>query len=424
MNRLLFTIFLFTLTFLTFVSSTRASIYINEIYPAPVSPNSEWVELYNDGDTEVSLANYTIIDNSNVKLTFSVNTILAKGYITATSSSVLNNTGDTVTLKENTSTLESVTYPALNSTEAYVRCNNVWSTLSTSTRDLENANCPTPTPSPTLTIISTTIPTSTLTPVPTASPTTTQTPTPTPLPNYNNIYISEVMVAPETGLGEWVEIYNGNDFSVSLTNWYIDDIPDAGSSPRLFSIAIPAKSLVVLDLTSSLFNNSGDSVRILDQNKIEKDKIDYEYSEQGKTWGRTDPTNKSTHCLQTPSKGNNNNPCLVTEDSSVSSTTKATKSTQTTTKTSTSTSSTSKTSTSKNTPINYSSQLKRYSIAVTPPTINHLQIEKSNSDVLGVEIEVEKEPNYLLSKTLFFLSGSYSLLSLLSIGIKLKLYLG
>jgi hypothetical protein len=127
--------------------------------------------------------------------------------------------------------------------------------------------------------------------------------------SYDNIYISEAMVNPVTGEKEWLEIYNDNDFPVSLKNWYIDDLENAGSSPKIFSLEISAKSYGVFNLSSSMFNNDGDSVRLLDFNKNLKDDFEYEKSEQGKTLGRT-RLDLDDFCLQEPSKNSVNNPCI------------------------------------------------------------------------------------------------------------------
>lgn len=127
--------------------------------------------------------------------------------------------------------------------------------------------------------------------------------------SFNNVYISEVMVNPPDGENEWLEVYNSNDYEVNFENWYIDDIENAGSTPKKFSLKIPAKSYNIFDFTSSIFNNDGDSVRLLDFNQAEKGSFQYQSSEKGKTLGRNDFSSDS-FCLQTPSKGMVNNPCL------------------------------------------------------------------------------------------------------------------
>jgi len=169
-----------------------------------------------------------------------------------------------------------------------------------------------PIPSPTPTEMPT--PTITEIPVPTIEILTSSTPTPTPTEIiFNNIYLSEAMVNPESGENEWVEIYNNNDSAVTLNSWFIDDLENGGSTPKVFNLEISAKGYGVFDLNTSVFNNSGDSVRLLDKGKIEKDRFEYSSSQQGKTWGRSSLENNN-FCLQEPSRGKENTACLVIED--------------------------------------------------------------------------------------------------------------
>lgn len=149
------------------------------------------------------------------------------------------------------------------------------------------------------------------TPTPTLIPDSTPTLSPTTAPiSYDNIYLSEVMVNPLTGEDEWIELYNDNDFAVSLTGWYIDDAADSGSSAKIFSLDIPAKGYSVFELTSSIFNNDEDTVRLLDTGKNQKDAFQYIASEKNYSLGRTS-WQKNLFCNQTPSKGIVNNNCIV-----------------------------------------------------------------------------------------------------------------
>jgi hypothetical protein len=142
---------------------------------------------------------------------------------------------------------------------------------------------------------------------PTSIPT--ESPTPTPFP-ISNIFLSEIMVYPETTDCEWVEIYNGNNFPVSLNNWYLDDQENGGSSPKKFTLNLPALGLAVYDLSFSMFNNTQDQVRLLDNNKNVVDSFEYDKAEKNLTWARTDFT-QDNFCLQTPSKNQfNSSSCL------------------------------------------------------------------------------------------------------------------
>ncbi len=322
-----FYIFIFLSAFFYCVNTVSAKIWLNEIYPAPQSPEKEWIELYNDEDKEINLSGYSLIDEppANNKITLETTLIPPHGFIITSSYNVLNNTGDTVILKDNLGEIiETATYSGtFTSDKTFAKCpddTGSWYALTTITKNSSNETaCLVLTPTITLTPSPTTeLPTPTLQPIPTPSYTsevlevtpTVQTPTLTNQPlTYDNIYISEVMVNPESGQKEWVELFNDNDFSISIDNWYIDDLENAGAAPKIFSLNINGKSYEVHQLTSSVFNNDGDHVRLLDFNKNLKDSFEYSKSLQGKTWGRAD-FNNDNFCLQEPSKSLVNNPCI------------------------------------------------------------------------------------------------------------------
>ncbi len=174
----------------------------------------------------------------------------------------------------------------------------------------------TPTLTPTMTPTSSPSPTPTSIPSPTLTPTMTPTSSPSPTPHlqhYDHIYISEVMAAPSSGGSEWVELYNDNDFTAHLEYWYIDDEADGGSSPKRFSLEMPRNSYVVVDFTSTLFNNSGDDVRLLDANKNEVDIVRYYETEKGYSLVRTS-WNSADMCMQDPSPDKANGACVGSDE--------------------------------------------------------------------------------------------------------------
>lgn len=142
---------------------------------------------------------------------------------------------------------------------------------------------------------------------PTAKPQPTQTPTQTHQ-SISNIYISEFYPAPLSGEKEWIELYNNNDFEVTLTNWYIDDAENAGASPKIFTTRIAGHGYAVVELTTAIFNNSGDQVRILDSAKKVIDELTYDESENGVSIG-WDEILGSVYCLQNPTPNKENTSC-------------------------------------------------------------------------------------------------------------------
>ncbi|OGK23409.1 hypothetical protein A3A46_03105 [Candidatus Roizmanbacteria bacterium RIFCSPLOWO2_01_FULL_37_13] len=259
-------------------------------------------------------------------------------------------------------------------------------------------------------------------PFPTIQPTpaSESSPTSTPkLQNYNNIYISEVMIDPDTGANEWVEIYNGNDYEIILTDWHIDDIENSGSTPKKFYLTINPKDYSVLDLSSSMFNNDGDSVRLLDFTQKEIDSFQYQSSEKGKSLGRTSFDNDS-FCLQTPTKKNSNGQCINPTP------TPTPKSTTSSTSTITPTYSPLKTITIIKTPTKARSTVTPVKFSLftqnLPPTSDSPQ--EINDSVLGITINNEtpvSTQTHALLSSLSFTSFAYSLLAIISIFLKMKI---
>lgn len=269
-------------------------------------------------------------------------------------------------------------------------------------------NLPTLTPTP---ILSPTVTLNPTDPIPAESTTpTVNQPQPTP-DSFDNIYISEAMVNPVNGEKEWLELYNDNDFPVSLTSWYIDDVENGGSSPKLFSLNIERKNYAAFDLSAPMFNNSGDSVRLLDFNKYLKDSFEYGQSTQGKTFGRTS-INSDDFCLQEPSRNIINNSCinptpLPTDDSKKINPSPTLSITQTKIPT---------------------PHVKKYQTPIIIGQSNlsptpSISPESASANVLGLSAKMNR-PTTNLIKCLTFLSSSYSLLTIISILFKMKLNYG
>jgi len=291
-------------------SNVFATLRLNEIYPAPSTDEYEWIELYNDENAEIDLSQYLLFDLANNKIKIPPGYLSPYDFIIATSSSVLNNSGDTVYLKNNLNdVVETVSYPGgITVEKSYAKCpdgNGQWFSSNVVTKNTSNSPAclsltPTDNPTP--------IPTSSL--VPTTNPTSISSITSEPtVTSYNNIYLSEAMVNPQSGEKEWLEIYNDNNYSVVFDSWFIDDIENAGSSQKLFSLSIPPNGYAVFELSSAMFNNDADSVRLLDFNDSLKDSFEYSKSEKGKSWARISFTDDQ-YCLQEPSKNLPNNSCL------------------------------------------------------------------------------------------------------------------
>lgn len=283
-----------------FVPNTYAQI-INEICPVSSDQRDyEWVEIYNNTDNAISASQYNITDSTNKSLIWQASEIPPGGYLLATSSSVLNNSGgDSVVLKDSTgNTISSQSYTgSFGANSSYVRCSDGTSWLSSnlpSPLSDNNGSCQVPTP-----------------------PTTTQSNTET---DYTSIYVSEVMVDPATDQNEWVELYNHNSFTVNLNNWQIDDTKDQGASPYTFSLTIPSYSYATFEITKNMFNNDGDTVRLVNYQNVEKESFGYSTSEKEKSIGKINVLGNAV-CIQNPSKNGINSSCINNTNNQTATTT-------------------------------------------------------------------------------------------------------
>jgi hypothetical protein len=409
-------IVVFILTTLFFILNTlpifaQSKILINEFL---IDPQPQSVEIFNSGSQSADISDW-VIDDSGGSTFFVIpkESVIFPNQCLVFSSDFNLNKSSADTIKLINISKELVDFFSYKSSSgsgiSYFRFPDSFDNWSTGAANLGLYNqtgisClapppPTPSPTPTITVAPTSKPivTEPVTPTPTLP---TVVPTEESFSSYDNIYLSEVMVAPPTGEKEWVEIYNDNDFPVSLNNWYIDDIESSGSSPKKFSLTISRKSYGVFDISSSMFNNSGDTVRLLDFNKKPKDGFEYTDAKQGKTLGRISFASDN-FCLEEPSKNSSNQPCIEP----------------------------SPTVTPTPTMIVAAGQ-------ITPsPTANIIREKISipqvssytpSSNVLGATNKLIINPpnNKSLIKLMSFLSLSYSLLTIISILFKMKLTYG
>lgn len=328
----------FLFFFFFFISKNiNAEIRINEIYPAPLTGESEWIELYNNENVELNLSDYLLKDLANNLITLS-GTIEPFGYHIATSSSILNNSGDTIYVLKNGIEIDTVQYGSTTFDYSFSRCPDgidPFSKTTVITKNLSNnsiceptftpTETPTPSPSPTPILTDTPTATPTSTPLPSNTPTKiltfsptsipsqtlTQTPIPTltPTNDIQNIYISEIYPYPNLGESEWIELFNNNTTDVTLTAWSIDDIENAGSSPKRFTLSMLPKSYTQVILPSSMYNNDGDSIRLINSQGVEIDSLEYHESQQGFSFGRNNIESDEI-CKQNPTPNIMNEMCL------------------------------------------------------------------------------------------------------------------
>lgn len=250
------------------------------------------------------------------------------------------------------------------------------------------------------------------TPTPSSIPIPTNMPSATPSQQIENVYINEAMVNPDTGDSEWVELYNANEFSIELEDWLIDD-NENGSNPKLFSSVILPKNYSVLEFASSLFNNSGDSVRLLDESENEKDSLVYSSSQKGKSWGLNEIG--GAFCLQEPTKGFPNGSCLPTVQKQSSSKPKSSPSPRLVKPTL-------KVILNSSGKTIYPSEILTKKARLTTLAKKASNPTVSQGEILGEQVYIATDlQNSARSGTLPFISLSYSILTMISIFLKMKM---
>jgi len=232
-------------------------IVISEIMSAPLVGNVEWVEIENRGNGNVDLTGWTLVEGSGKKT--ALFGIISPGNYLMFERSSLNNSGDIVTLKDETgAVMGEVSYGDWNDGNLDDNASATKSGNSTALfgEIYKETEVPTPaqenifqltvvdpvTPEAVLTTSAATVlpvtvstPTQAVTPIVTAPPAVA---TPTAVatlveatesaPTFqfsDKIKISEFLPDPAgTDDGEWIELYNEGGVDVDLFGWSVDDV--------------------------------------------------------------------------------------------------------------------------------------------------------------------------------------------------------
>ncbi|MEK7096558.1 MAG: lamin tail domain-containing protein [Patescibacteria group bacterium] len=303
---------LITLAFLGFLISLilrphtafakSESIVINEIYYNVATemgddPAAEWVELYNSGDDEINIRNWTLADNSGndkilstTDLTIAAksfvlisrsNTIWAKWginpltsseitFIELTGTNIYNlaKGGDRLLLKNDSG--EAVDEVSFGTDETYydIAAAEEGSSLDRKNLGIDNdlgsdfTNRPSPTPGEEF----------------------------IPLIYSDEIVLNEIAPEPSEGVGfEFIELYNSSDLVLDISGWQLADMKGATKTFTIpASTIIPAKSYLVFYRTETgiSLNDDGDGVFLIDPNGDYRDEISYDSAIRGESFSK------------------------------------------------------------------------------------------------------------------------------------------
>lgn len=285
--------------------SYSTAVYINEFMPNPTGDDTklEFIELYNDSDVDSDLSGWQLDDmadgGSSAFIIPQSTSISAHDYILFYSVQTkisMNNDSDHVILMHPDGVIS-------NDIE-YDRSKEGYSYNYANMSNYQQSSTPTPGQENKITM-----------PTPTASPT--PKPNPTPRPTLaprvydftSKIFINEVYPNPpnEDAKNEFIEIINGENRTVSLAGWQLDD-EEKGSTPYHFKNddTISAKSSMVLYRTISKIglNDEGDSVRLIDPHENVIALITYGKAIKSLSYNRTEEGGYAWSDVITPNKKN------------------------------------------------------------------------------------------------------------------------
>lgn len=237
--------------------SAQAQV-ITEVYPAPITGENEWLEIFNPDQTDIELSGWSIYDQlSSPSLIhqFESTTLPANQYLKIDlSSAKLNNSGDGVTILDSAGqVVDQTSYTGASSGLSWSKVDESWD-WTEPTPGAPNATIASPEPSPSITPD----PSPTSTPIPSATPS----PSPSPA-NYptTQLLLTEIHACPSAGSKEWIEIFNQSTETISLTGWQLAD--SNATIARIEETKIAAHQYQVVELATAKLNNDGDTVTLI-----------------------------------------------------------------------------------------------------------------------------------------------------------------
>jgi len=269
-----------------------SDIVINEFVSDPTAGQNEWIELYNNTTSTIDLTGWTIEDALGKILDLSGSIATSSFTTFETLSSKLNNTGDTIIIKDPAQNIiDQIAYgsnpPATKDPNSIAR--NTDGTDTDSPDDF--AETTTPTKNTTNIITAPPEPA----PTPSSNPGSGYTnskpaPSPTNRTSYNpsDIVINEFVSDPIDDEEEWIEFYNNTDQAIDITDW---TITEGAEKVTTLSGTIPAKATYTIEDLKGNLNNTGDIIILKDPDQNTIDQVAY---------GNWDDSNTQDNAIKSP----------------------------------------------------------------------------------------------------------------------------
>ncbi len=276
-----------------------SDIHISEFLPHPAGGGTtgEFIELHNTSGTSQDISGWVLDDIENGgsnPFTIPLGTMIADdeylAFYTVSPHVALNDTGDHVRLiRPDAVVQDDVVYTTSKEGYSYNRTDaGGYEELSAPTPNEKNSNKPV-----------------------VVEPSPTPTPSPVPILVYSpDIHINEFLPNPkgDDGTGEFIELINTGNEDVDISEWVLDDVEGAGSTP--FSIPdetiISAHGFIVVyrTLTKISLNNDIDHVRLIRPDTIVQDDVPYSDAKEAHSFNKTDAEKYEKSSSLTPGAAN------------------------------------------------------------------------------------------------------------------------
>jgi hypothetical protein len=268
------------------------TVLINEIFSRGTAEDPDWIEVYNDSNSEVNIEGWLIYDSggnggTKPKKAFPAGSIIpAKGFLVIVvddadaSGFGLSSNGEEVWLEKPGGTLaDQVVFPALAETESYGRYPDGtanWQVLPTVTKGAPNSNV---------------------------------------MPEEGRIVMNEIYSRGTTENPDWIEIYNDGNNEKDISGWLIyDSGGNGGTKPKKAFPAgsiIPAKGFLVIvvdDADASGFglSSNGEEVWLEDANSTIIDQVVFPAMAETQSYGRKPDGSANWQLLEVITRGSSN----------------------------------------------------------------------------------------------------------------------
>ena len=118
-----------------------------------------------------------------------------------------------------------------------------------------------------------------------------------------SIVLNEIY--PPTNSDDWIELYNTSSSEIDISGWKLLDTATTPMKILPVSTKIAPKSFLVVSVSNRL-NNTGDTIKLVDQNETEIDLFNYTSCQENKSFARLPDGGGSWSGSQSPTKGTAN----------------------------------------------------------------------------------------------------------------------